>query len=619
MSQALATWQWLAPEVLEGEHYDERSDIYSLGIVLYEVETGLVPFNEFQQYQCIKLLPAGNAGQFTAETAGFEDQQLDSSSEDISSSLSPSSSGGPNNSLRENKNESSSTPSYNSNSSESSLDNSLSRNKGQIQAAKKQKSFSFFSWFKSKKEKKEKSKAKTEPIKQSSDSSNNSSDNSQINSNSNESSDENKLKQSEQRIQLREKQVNDKKMGASVVVKQKEEKQVKVKVWKNEAVDIISAIKKQSLRPTIPTSCCFTEIIQKCWSKNVEERPSPISCVDFFKKLLEIPTSHSEQEIVSPNNQLVQHSSPSVSGSTLQSEEIFFRNNKIQLEKNSAKGNIKKMLLYENYLWLIYESSFSIRDALSLSIIHESSFKSELVCVTSVNNNFWVGFSNGEVGIFSRAGKKKKNFSISSKKNSSPAVKYIVKCAFNNFVLVLDDSNILHTFKISSSSMKKQSTLQLEFQPTFAISDNLFNETIWLSSSSAKLFGFNPKENKISETIQLETKIPIHKMFLNNSSLFIACDDQIFVFDTERRQVLKQFQIPHKNVKNVEFLSWSFNDEFHIWILCEETSQALIYNGFDLNKLKAVKVGNASACLQMAEGNIWIANKSGELNEWIYV
>jgi len=38
---------WLAPEVLAGGHYTSAADIYSLGIVLWELITRAEPFSEY--------------------------------------------------------------------------------------------------------------------------------------------------------------------------------------------------------------------------------------------------------------------------------------------------------------------------------------------------------------------------------------------------------------------------------------------------------------------------------------------------------------------------------------------------------------------------------------------
>jgi mitogen-activated protein kinase kinase kinase 7 len=57
MTGGVGTPYWTAPEVLEGKHYTEQADMYSLGVVLSELDTGKVPYWDAVTKDGVKLKP----------------------------------------------------------------------------------------------------------------------------------------------------------------------------------------------------------------------------------------------------------------------------------------------------------------------------------------------------------------------------------------------------------------------------------------------------------------------------------------------------------------------------------------------------------------------------------
>jgi serine/threonine protein kinase len=47
----VGTVQWMAPEVLTGRQYDESVDVYSLGLVAWEMMTGKCPYENMKQVE----------------------------------------------------------------------------------------------------------------------------------------------------------------------------------------------------------------------------------------------------------------------------------------------------------------------------------------------------------------------------------------------------------------------------------------------------------------------------------------------------------------------------------------------------------------------------------------
>eukprot|EP00644_Phytophthora_capsici_P009404 jgi/Phyca11/107484/e_gw1.13.409.1 len=57
MTAGVGTPYWTAPEVLEGNRYTEKADIYSFGVVLSELDTGRIPYFDALEDDGTKLMP----------------------------------------------------------------------------------------------------------------------------------------------------------------------------------------------------------------------------------------------------------------------------------------------------------------------------------------------------------------------------------------------------------------------------------------------------------------------------------------------------------------------------------------------------------------------------------
>lgn len=51
MTAETGTYRWMAPEVIEHKPYSEKADVFSFGVVLWELLTGLVPYNDMTPLQ----------------------------------------------------------------------------------------------------------------------------------------------------------------------------------------------------------------------------------------------------------------------------------------------------------------------------------------------------------------------------------------------------------------------------------------------------------------------------------------------------------------------------------------------------------------------------------------
>ncbi|EGZ11206.1 hypothetical protein PHYSODRAFT_520017 [Phytophthora sojae] len=57
MTSGVGTPYWTAPEILEGDRYTEKSDIYSFGVVLSELDTGRIPYSDAVMEDGSKVRP----------------------------------------------------------------------------------------------------------------------------------------------------------------------------------------------------------------------------------------------------------------------------------------------------------------------------------------------------------------------------------------------------------------------------------------------------------------------------------------------------------------------------------------------------------------------------------
>lgn len=59
MTKNMGTCHWMAPEVVNGTRYDEKADVYSFSIVIYEIVCLTVPFGDLEPEEAARLTAKG--------------------------------------------------------------------------------------------------------------------------------------------------------------------------------------------------------------------------------------------------------------------------------------------------------------------------------------------------------------------------------------------------------------------------------------------------------------------------------------------------------------------------------------------------------------------------------
>ena len=61
MTKAVGTPQWMAPELVNGKEYDDSIDVYSYGVVLWEMLTNQIPYSGMDTYQIVYALSVNSS------------------------------------------------------------------------------------------------------------------------------------------------------------------------------------------------------------------------------------------------------------------------------------------------------------------------------------------------------------------------------------------------------------------------------------------------------------------------------------------------------------------------------------------------------------------------------